>query len=146
MAKLSAFRSDRKAIVDGAWVRVNEALYDDLEILTRGFTDEFVDAQTLRLQRAAEPYAGDQTRIPNALRREVNAGLLRDYLVLGVRNLIDDDTGDPVTLDAFLTMLDDPQYFRLNRASFDAAGRVTTQSAKQIEHAMGNSAPASPGT
>jgi hypothetical protein len=141
MAKLSAFRSNTRAIADGAWVRVNEALYDDLDILTRGYTDEFVDAQTLRLQRCAEPYQGDQTRIPNAVRRGVNAGLLRDFLVLGVRNLLDDD-GSEVTRDEFLAMLEDPAYYRLNRACFDAAARVTTQAGDQIKAAEGNSAAA----
>lgn len=138
MAKLSDFRSNTRAIADGAWIRVNEALYDDLEILTRGYTDDFVDAQTLRLQRAAEPYGGDQTRIPNALRRTLNAGLLREFLVIGVRNLVDDN-GVEITRDAFLAMLDDPAYFRLNRACFEAAARVTTQTGEQAKAAEGNS-------
>jgi hypothetical protein len=138
MAKLSAFRSNTKAIKDGAWVRVNEALYDDLEIQTRGYTDEFVDAQTMRLIRAAEPFNGDQTRIPNAVRRAVNAGLLREFLILDVRNLADDDD-QPVTRESFLTMLDDPTYKVLARACFEAASRVSNQSAEQVKAAAGNS-------
>jgi len=145
MAKLSDFRSDTKAIQDGAWIRVNEALYDDLEIQTRGYTDEFVDAQTLRLARAAEPFNNDLTRIPNAVRRTINGDLLREFLVLGVRNLADDD-GEPVTRDDFLAMLGDPAYYKLARACFDAAGRVTSKAAEQVKAAMGNSAPVSSGT
>lgn len=145
MAKLSAFRADTAAIQDGAWIRVNEAFYDDLEIQTRGYTDAFVDAQTLRLIRAAEPFGGDQTRIPNAERRDLNAGLLREFLVLGVRNLLDDD-GQPVELAGFLEMLDKPAYQRLARACFEAASRVSTQSARQIVNAVGNSATASAGS
>lgn len=144
MAKLSDFRSDTRAIQDGAWVRVNEAIYDDLDIRTRGYTDDFVDAQTARLTRAAEPYGGDRDRIPNAIRRTINANLLREFLVLDVRNLADDD-GKPLTQEAFLLLLDNPAYHRLSRACFEAAGRVTTQSAAQVEAAVGNSAPASPG-
>jgi hypothetical protein len=144
MARLKDFRSDTRAISDGAWIRVNEALYDDLEINTRGYTDDFVDAQAQRLARAAERVNGDLNRIPNAVRREINAALLRDFLVLDVRNLQDDD-GNPVSRDQFLDMLSDPAYFRLSRACFEAAGRVTTQSVAQVEAAAGNSQPASPG-
>lgn len=138
MAKLSAFRSDTKAINDGEWVRVNEALYDDLDILTRGYTDQFVDAQNSRLIRAAEPFNGDQARIPNNVRRTINGALLREFLVIDVRNLIDDDTGEPVTREAFLAMLDNPEFNRLSRACFEAAGRVTTRAAKQATDAVGN--------
>jgi hypothetical protein len=137
MARLSEFRVDSRAIADGAWVRVDDALYGDLEILTRGFTDEFVDAQTARLARAANAYNNDQTRIPNAERRKINASLLRDFLVLDVRNLTDDD-GHAVACDAFHAMLDDPAYFRLARACFEAAGRVSTQSEAQLRAAQGN--------
>jgi hypothetical protein len=138
MARLQDFRSDTRAIADGAWIRVDEAMYDDLEILTRGFTDAFVDAQNRRLAKAAQPFNGDQTRIPNAVRRAINAGLLKDYLVLGVRNLLDEHD-QPVTLEAFLEMLGDPAYARLARACFEAAGQVSVKSAEQLEAAAGNS-------
>ncbi|MDR3474428.1 MAG: hypothetical protein P4M09_22495 [Devosia sp.] len=144
MAKLASFRTDTRAIQDGKWIRVSEALYDDLEILTRGYTDAFVDAQTARLTKAATPYDGNQTQIPNAERRQVNAGLLREFLVLDVRNLMGDDE-QPVTRDAFLAMLDDPAYGRLARACWEAAGRVSTQSVAQVAAAAGNSVTASSG-
>jgi hypothetical protein len=137
MAKLQDFRSDTRAIADGAWVRVDEAMYDDLEIMTRGFTDGFVDAQNRRLAKAAQPFNGDQGRIPNAIRRAINAGLLKDFLVLDVRNLLDEHE-QPVTCDAFVEMLADPAYARLARACFEAAGKVTVLNAEQIEHASGN--------
>ena len=138
MARLSDFRSDTRAMADGAWVRVDDAMYDDLEILTRGFTDQFVDAQSRRLAKAAQPFNGAQDRIPNAIRRAINAGLLKEYLVLGVRNLLDEHD-QPVTLDAFFEMLGDPAYARLSRACWDAAAQVSVKSAEQLEHAAGNS-------
>lgn len=144
MAKLSAFRSDTKSIQDGMWIRVDEMLYDDIEILTRGYTDEFVDAQTARLARAAIPFGGDQARLPNATRRQINAQLLREFLVLDVRNLKNDD-GTDVTIGDFLDLIADPAYYRLSRACFDAAARVTAQSADQLAAAVGNSANALPG-
>lgn len=145
MAKLSDFTSDTKAISDGVWLRVNEAVYGDLEILSRGYTDEFVDAQNARLRRAADPYGGDRTQIPNAIWRTVNASLCRDILVLGVRNLKDDD-GNEVTLDAFYDMLDHPKYQKLARAAMDAAARVTTASGEQLKVMTGNSIGASSGS
>lgn len=136
--KLSDFRTDSRAIADGTWLRVGPA-YGDLEILTRGFTDEFTDAQTARLARAAEPYNGDVTRIPNAERRLINAGLLADFLVLDVRNLVGDD-GQAVTREAFGELLGEAQYGRLMRACWEAAAKVSALTAVQLEAAMGNSA------
>jgi hypothetical protein len=139
MAKLSMFTSDTRAINDGTWIRVNEALYGDLDILTRGHTDEFIDAQNARLRQAAQPYNNDPDRVPNAVRRDLNASLLRDYLVLDVRNLVDDDDA-PVSKDQFIAMLDQPDYSKLARACWDAAARVTALSKEQLDAAKGNSA------
>jgi hypothetical protein len=138
VAALRDFRIDTRAIQDGAWIRVNESLYGDLEILTRGFTDEFVDANKQRTKHLASRYGGDSDRIPNADMRELNASLLREYLVLDVRNLTDDD-GEVVKAAEFHGLLGDPAYGQLARACWDAAGRVSTQSAEQLEGAVKNS-------
>lgn len=137
MAKLSAFRTDVRAINDGIWITVDERLFDDLQIQTRGFTDEFLDAQAARIQAAADRHEGDRARIPNAEMRRINAGLVREFLVLGVRNLQHDDER-PVTLDEFLAMLDRAEYARLHQACWKAAGKVTTRTAAQLETAAGN--------
>jgi hypothetical protein len=142
MVSLSEFRSDTRSIQDGAWIRVNEAAYGDLDIMTRGFTDEFIDAQNARLSKAAEPYGGDRTRIPNGEQRRINATLLRDFLVLDVRNLLNGD--EPVSVEAFHAMLFDAAFVRLARACWDAAARITARSAAQMEAASGNSSPLSP--
>jgi hypothetical protein len=138
VAVLRDFRTDTRAIRDGTWVRVNEALYGDLEILTRGFTDEFVDANKARTRHAAARYGGDPERIPNSEMRDLNAGLLREYLVLDVRNLLDDD-GEVVKIAEFHGLLGDPAYGQLARACWDAAGRVSTMSAAQLEESVKNS-------
>jgi hypothetical protein len=137
MVSLSEFRSDTRAINDGVWIRVNEASYGDLEIKSRGFTDDFVDAQNTRLGKAAEAYNGDRTRLPNSELRKINASLLEDFLVLDVRNLTDGDQVVPVAV--FHTMLYDPAFNRLSRACWEAASRVTTRSEAQIKAASGNS-------
>ena len=142
MAKLSTFRTDTRAVNDGAFVRVDEAQFGDLEIKTRGFTDAFVDAQNARLTKAALSHDGDQSRIPNAERRAINAGLLRDHLVLDVRNLEGDD-GLPVTREAFLDLLDQPEYGRLMGACWRAAAKINARGAEQAAEAVGNFVPPS---
>lgn len=137
MAKLSEFRSDTRAINDGIWIHPDKARYPDLEILTRGFSDEYIDAQQIRLAAAAEKQDGLQSRIPNAERRQINAALLRDFLVLDVRGLENDD-GTAVSRDDFLAALDKPEYSKLQQACFAAAARVTSRSAEQIKGAAGN--------
>lgn len=141
MAKLADFKVDTRAINDGSWERVDEARYGDLEIRSRGFTDQFVDMQAKMLRKAAEPYGGNQEDIPNDVRRMINADLCRGVLVLDVRNLTDDD-GHAVTIEAFHTMLDDPAYARLLRACFDAAAKVSTRSEAMAKAIAGNSPPA----
>lgn len=139
MVDLSEFKTDTRAINDGSWIRVNEALYGDLEILTRGFTDDFVDANNARMGKAAQDYGGDRTLIPNSELRRLNASLLEDFLVLDVKNLKRGETA--VTVADFHAMLYDPAFNRLARACWDAAGRVSTRSMAQLENARGNSLP-----
>jgi hypothetical protein len=138
MVSITEFRSDTRSINDGDWVRVDAARYGDLEIFSRGFTDEFVDAQNNRTGKAAEAYVGDKTRIPNSELRKINASLLEDFLILDVRNLTD-DAGIAVTVDTFHSMLYEPQYSRLARASWEAAARISTRSMAQLDAARGNS-------
>lgn len=145
MVDLAEFRVDTKAINDGVWIRVDEQDYQDLEILSRGFVDDFVDAQNARMAKAAEAYGGDKTRIPNSVMRQVNATLLEDFLVIDVRNLT--ANGEPVKVADFHAMLYDPAFSKLARASWLASSRVTTRSATQLAAASGNSpAPWTPGS
>jgi len=137
MANLKEFQSDIRAINDGIWVRVNEA-YRDLEIQVRGFTDQFHDARTARQIAAAEGYGGDEKRIPNDVQRRINASLMQDFLIIGVRNL-DNGDGQPVTIEQFHELLFQPDYGRLSRMVWDAAGRVSARSMAQVEAAAKNS-------
>ncbi len=138
MAKLSSLLSDTKSIDEGMWQPVNPAFYDDLEIFTRGFTDDFVDAQAARLRKLRldnDIIEGDP--LPNAMQRELNAGLLRDLLVLDVRNLEGDD-GIQVSVEDFKAMLDKPNAGRLVRACWEAASRVSSRTTKSTAAALGN--------
>lgn len=142
MAKLSQFRSDTRALNDGMWVLVDPAAFDDLEILSRGFTDAFIDAQTQKIAKAARPYGypreGSREKIPNSEMRQINAELLRDFLILDVRNLYD-EAGEPVSIKDFHAMLFSQAFDRLSSACWQAAGKVTTASTMAQESAVGNS-------
>jgi hypothetical protein len=144
MAKLSSFRQDSRAIQEGEWVRVGEE-YDDLEIRTRGFTDAYFDAQAARQRKAAVGFGGDVTKLPSAIRRQINVECLIQHVVLDVRNLTHDD-GRPVTKEEFYDLLRDPDYAELVIACFRAASLVGQRRAADLEEAEGNSASASAGT
>ncbi len=141
MASLLDFQSDMKAINEGIWVRVHEA-FDDTEILVRGFTDEFHDARTLRTEAAAEPYGGNEKRIPNDVQRRINASLMKDFLIIGVRNLKGPD-GEDVSLETFHQLLFQKDFGKLSRECWLAAGRVSGRSMAQVEQAAKNSPPPS---
>jgi hypothetical protein len=137
MANLNEFQSDMKSITEGIWIRVHEA-YGDLEILVKGFTDDFHDARTARTEIASEPYGGNEKKIPNHEQRRINASLMKDYLIIGVRNLKDGE-GNDVTLEQFHRFLFQNDYGRLSRMCWEAAGRVSARSMAQVELATKNS-------
>lgn len=138
MVKLSTFRSDTRAINDGVWVRVDERNFGDLEVLSRGNTDDYIDAAADRWAKAAEPYGGDRSRIPNSEGRRIAASLLEDFLVLDVRNLTDDD-GNVVDVQAFRAILYEPAFQKLFDACWQAVRKVNTRSDRQMGEAEKNS-------
>lgn len=140
---ISTLKVDTRAMADGRWVTVGGA-YGDLKIMTRGFTDEFYDAQTAKLANAAQMFGGTQADVPNAIRRRINAELLKEHLVLDVTNLV--AAGEPVPVAQFHEMLFQPDYVRLAAACWQAAARVSSLTKEQLESAEGNSGGASGST
>lgn len=137
MLSLADLKTDSAAIADGMWVKIDK--YPGLEIKSRGYTDQFVDAQAQRLRKAAERFRGDVSAIPNAVRRKINAGLLRDFLVLDVKGLHHDrEQKNPVTVDEFKELLGNPDYRELMAACWEAAALVTTKASEHAEEAEGN--------
>ncbi|MFT8519447.1 MULTISPECIES: hypothetical protein [Acetobacter] len=145
MPALSDLAIDSNAINDGAWVNIDE--YPGLKIKSRGYTDAFVDAQNRRLDKAMRAAGvASAALIPNAVRRQINAKLLADFLVVDVDGLFKDTAQtQPVTADEFKTLLQDPKYARLMNACWEAAGSVTRDGASQAEEAEGNSVQPSSG-
>lgn len=139
--RASKVKIDTRAIEDGRWIAVGGA-YDDLRILTRGFTDEFRDAQKTKNKTATDAFMCTVEEIPEASLRRINAELLRDYLILDVENFLDDDD-KPIPVNIFHEMLFEKQWTRLARACWTSASRVTVLSKEQLESAEGNSGAAS---
>lgn len=136
MAKIAKFRKNSAAIREGEWVKPGEE-YDDMEILTRGFTDDYLDAQAQKLRRAASAWGNSPERIPVKIKREINTDCLLKYVILDVRNLQHDD-GSAVSLDEFKDMLRDPDYDELLVACYRAAAQVGQIKQADVEEAVGN--------
>jgi hypothetical protein len=143
LAKLSSFRTDSQAIQAGEWVRVDDE-YGDLEILTRGFTDAYFDAQARRQHAAARGFGGDANKLPSAIRRAINVECVIEHMVLDVRNLVDDQNGGrAIPVQEFKDLLRNADYAELVVACFRAAGKVGQRRAMDLEEAVGNSPPPS---
>lgn len=135
MAKLKTFK--RVMPKDGEWVRVGDE-YDDLEIQTRGFTDEYTDMRNARLRRLSmQRHSGDATKITTAENRELTIDCLEEKCLLGVRNLVD-DAGQPVSLAMFLGMLRDPDYAELYTAALVACANVGRARTADVEDDVKN--------
>jgi hypothetical protein len=137
MAKLSGFKVDAAAHKDGAWVQPGPE-YGDLEFLTRGFTDEYRDAQAARLRRAAVSLGGDPTKIPAAIQRSIMVDCVTRFVLRDVRNLEDAD-GQPVDFPSLCALLHKPEYPDLLTAALQAAAVVGRQTAQDVEDAIPSS-------
>ncbi len=137
MAKLSIFKINSNAVRDGEWVRVGEE-FDDLEIQTRGFTDQFNDVRAAKLRRAAQlGHSGDVARLPAADFREINIDCIADLCLQDVRNLVD-EAGNKVGFADFCALLRHPDYPKLYEAVLRAIGQVGIIRAQSVQAAVGN--------
>ena len=127
MASLNKFKIDSKRVADGDWISPGEE-YDDLEIKTRGFTDEYTDARNSKIRRASALYNNDPARIPTAVSRAITVECMIKYVVQDVRNLKDANE-QPVNFAQFCDMLLDPDYYDLVVACIKAAAIVGVQRA-----------------
>ncbi|WP_419900650.1 hypothetical protein [Roseomonas sp. USHLN139] len=140
MAKLSSFRLNKIALEQGEWISPGDE-YDDLEIRTRGLTDQYRDALAAKLRRAATGFGGDQSKIPGAIFRRHVVDALREHVLLDVRN-IEDDAGKPLAFADFCKLLADVEYSDLREACLRAAAMVGRVAQEDKVEAAGFSAPA----
>ncbi|MFT8335103.1 MAG: hypothetical protein ABF628_02890 [Acetobacter orientalis] len=133
---LSELKTNSATIQDGIFVKVPG--FPGLEIKTRGYTDEYIDARNRMNREIADQNGGT---VSNAQARKVNAELLKEYLLLDVKGLFNGPGPEenPVTVDQLKELLDKPEYSRLARACWSAVGAVQVAAEKQAQDAEGNS-------
>lgn len=136
MARLTAFKVDSHAIETGEWISPGEE-YDDFEIKCRGFNDAYYDAQARRLRRAALPFGGDTTKVPNSIQRDIRIECLINHILLDVRGLADADN-KPVDFAGFCDLIRNPDFGQLVVACMTAASLVGRQAAADKADAAGN--------
>ena len=141
MAKLTSFKVDSKTVEQGEWVSPGDE-YDDLMILTRGFTDLYTDARAARMRRLAVGYGGDERKVPNKLARAAVADALIQHVLIDVKNLAKPDN-TPVTFAEFCEYIKNPDYSDLFKAAVAAAAMVGMSRKQDVQDALGNSAPPS---
>jgi hypothetical protein len=117
-------------------VRVGEE-FDDLEIKTRGLTDQYHDARAAKLRRAALQHGGDVNKLPLAVTRRILVECLGDHVLLDVRNL-ENESGEPVSFDQFKALLAEPDYADLVVAALKAAAQVGLTRQAETEDAVKN--------
>ncbi len=137
MAKLSNFKINSNAVRNGEWVRVGEEFHD-LEIQTRGYTDQFTDARAARMRDAARRLcAGDVTRLPAAEFRAINIECIIEFCLQDVRNLVD-DADAPIGFADFCALLRQADYTHIYEAVLRAVGMVGIIRAETVKAAVGN--------
>lgn len=139
MVDISRFRTDSRAIMMGEWVLVDEVEYGDLEIRTRGFTDEYFDAQSRRQRAEAKRLGVVVENLPSGMKRKINVDCICEFMVLDVRNLTIKAEGDrPILIEEFYDYLRNPDFPELIVACFRAAGKVGQSRDVDVEEAVGN--------
>lgn len=140
MAKLSSFRRDMTQALDsGEWVAVGMA-YDDLEIKVRGYTDAYWDNRNAATRALAmRKYRGDASQITMAEGRTIMVRAIIETTLMDVRNLEDDETGQPMTLASFASKLLEPNYSELLDAVNIACSNVGRARAADAEADVKNS-------
>ena len=135
MRKISAFKKNPAVQAEGVWKRPDAG--EDLEIKSRGFTDEYTDAQAAKQRQAAKGFGGDTEKLPAALKRKINVECLIKHSLVDVRGL-EDDAGKSVKFDAFCEMLRSGDYPALVSAAFMAAALASDERESDLKEALGN--------
>lgn len=136
MVKLLKLRRDAQKVQDGEWIRPGEE-FEDLELKIRGYTFEFTDARAERFRAAARKYGGDINKVKGKESHAIVVSTIRDYLLLDVRGVQDQD-GNPVTVEVFGQLLGDLNFQLLVKACIDAAGQVGQEKIEDDEIAVKN--------
>ncbi|KAA0576675.1 hypothetical protein [Azospirillum sp. Sh1] len=134
MANLASRKRSTAAYTTGVWKRPD--LDMDLEILTLGMGDEYLDMQAAKQRKAAKGFGGDTEKLPAALKRKINIECLIACCLRDAR--FKDDDGAEVSFEEFCDLIRDPEYPDLSNAAFTAATMATSDRESDAKEAEGN--------
>jgi uncharacterized protein YukE len=106
MANLASRKRNSTAYTSGVWKRPDPDM--DLEILTLGMGDEYLDMQAAKQRKAAKGFGGDTEKLPAAMKRKINIECLIACCLRDVK--FNDDDGNPVSFAEFCEFLRDPEW------------------------------------
>ncbi|MBP2302520.1 hypothetical protein [Azospirillum picis] len=134
MANLASRKRSSTAYTAGVWKRPDPDM--DLQILTLGMGDDYLDMQAAKQRKAAKGFGGDTEKLPAAMKRKINIECLIACCIRDVK--FKDDDGNDVSFEEFLEFLRDPEYPDISNAAFTAATMATADREADAEEAEGN--------
>ena len=128
MESLDDLLVDESVSKDGRWVRPDPDR--PLEIKTRGFTDDYSDAQARMQRAAAKGFNGDTDRLPVAMKRDINTKCLIKHSLVDVRGCV--VGGEELNFEAFCDLIQEKRGAKLLGLAFTAAAMANAQSAARV--------------
>lgn len=134
MESLDHLLIDETVSSAGRWVQPDPDL--PLRIKTKGLTDEYFDAQARMQRAAAKGFNGDTERLPNAMKREINAKCLLKHSLVDVENCV--IGGKSLSIDEFGDLIQTERGKKLLGLAFTAAALAQEAQKAEHEEAVGN--------
>lgn len=134
MESLDHLLIDEDVSTAGRWVQPDPD--HPMRIKTRGFTDEYFDAQARMQRSAAKGFNGDTERLPNAMKREINAKCLLKHSLVDIENCV--IGGKALSIDEFGDLIQTERGKKLLGLAFTAAGMAHEANTAEAKEAEGN--------
>ncbi|WP_247875514.1 hypothetical protein [Azospirillum sp. TSH100] len=125
---------DEDVLANGRWVRPDPDRA--LRIRTKPLGDDYTDMQARLQRKAAQGFGGDTSRLPAALKRQINAKCLIKHALIDVENCV--VRGQTLDFEGFCTLIQEPQGQKLLGLAFVAANMATESDADEMKEAEGN--------
>lgn len=133
-ASLDHLLIDENVFTEGKWVQPDPDL--PLRIRTKPLGDAYADKQARLQRKAAQGFNGDTSRLPTAIKRQINATCLIETALLEVEGCV--IGGQELSFEEFCDLILQPRGQKLLGLAFTAANMVTEEQAEELEEAKGN--------